>query len=369
MKRWIVIAGIAACAVLLAGAAFYLSATRRAPVLTLATWAGPYGHAQADALLSPFAERSGVDARLAEYDGGTADLARQVSAHSYSWDVIDLELPDAVDACAQGLLEPIDAAKFPPGADGARAAEDFVPGALGPCWVGSVVYSQIIAYDPHRFGGEQPKTPADFFDLKKFPGPRALRKAAKFNLELALLADGVAPKDVYAVLSTPEGVHRALAKLDTLKGSLVWWSADDPPAKMLAQGRAAMASILNGDVFDAEMRGQMLGTIWDGQLYELDVFGIPKGDPKRALAMDFLRFATSSAPLARVADWVPYGPARRSAWKLVGQNPELATAMTPYEPTAPGRFAHAFAIDDFWWKLHGADVDMLWQNWLNENHG
>jgi putative spermidine/putrescine transport system substrate-binding protein len=366
MRRWVKALGIAAAAVLLTGFYFYLTATRHAPVLTLVSWAGPYGHAQASALLQPFAERSGADARIADYDGGTGELARQVATKNYAWDVIDLELPDAVDACRAGLLEPIHAAQLPPGGDGTPAARDFVPGALGPCWVGSVVYSQIIAYDPHRFAGEQPKTPADFFDLKKFPGPRALRKSAKFNLELALLADGVAPRDVYAVLSAPGGVERALAKLDTLKGALVWWSEDAPPAKMLADGRAAMASMLNGDVFDVETRGQMLGTIWDGQLYELDVFGIPKGDPKRALAMDFLRFATGAEALAGVADWVPYGPARRSAWPLVGENPELKIAMTPYEPTAPGRFAGALAIDDGWWKLHGDDVDMLWQSWLNK---
>jgi putative spermidine/putrescine transport system substrate-binding protein len=365
MKRWLGITGIAAAGIFLAGAAFYLSATRHAPVLTLASWAGPYGHAQASALLRPFAERSGVDVRIADYDGGTSDIARQVAAKTYNWDVIDLELPDAVDACRAGLLEPIDTESLPPGADGRPAKHDFVPGALGPCWVGSVIYSQAIAYNPHRFMGEQPKTLADFFDLKKFPGPRALHKTAKFNLEMALLADGVPPGEVYAVLSTQEGVHRALAKLGTLKGSLVWWSPDDPPAAMLADGRAAMATILNGDVFDAQNNGQTLATIWDGQLYEFDVFGIPKGDPKRALAMDFLRFATSAPALAGVASWVPYGPARRSAWPLVGINPELKLAMTPYEPTAPGRFGTAFAIDDGWWKLHGDDVDMLWRNWLN----
>jgi putative spermidine/putrescine transport system substrate-binding protein len=365
MKRWIVrvlFAVLLLCVVVLFGLMWL---THRGPKLTVATWAGQYGHAQASALLIPFADRSGIDVLRTEYDGGTAELARQVATKTYAWDVVDLELPDAVAACHQGLLEPIDAATLPSGPNGAPAALDFVAGAIGPCWVGSVVYSQIVAYDPRRFAGREPSRLTDFFDLKDFPGPRALRRASpKFNLEMALLADGVAPGDVYATLSTPQGVARALAKLDTIRGALVWWTSEDPPARMMTEGRAAFSTILNGDTFDAATHGNRLGAIWDRQLYEFDVFGIPKGDPKRGTAMDFIRFATQAQGLAAVAGWVPYGPARASALPYVGANPELKIAMMPFLPTTREHFATAFAIDDEWWRLHGADVDAPWQAWL-----
>ena len=365
MKRWIV--GVLAAVLLLCAVALFgtLWMTRHGPKLTVTSWAGQYGHAQASALLIPFANRSGIDVRLAVYDGGTAELARQVAAGQYAWDVVDLELPDAVAACRQGLLEPIDAATLPDGPNGAPAARDFAAGAIGRCWVGSVVYSQIIAYDPHRFSGREPSTLADFFDLKNFPGPRALRRAGpKFNLEMALLADGVPPSEVYATLSTPQGIARALAKLGTIKSSLVWWSDNDPPARMVADGRAAFSTILNGDVFDAVTHQSQLGVIWDRQLYEFEVFGIPKGNPKRARAMDFIRFATQAENLAAVAGWVPYGPARASALPYVGDNPELKIAMKPFLPTTREHFATAFAVDDEWWRLHSADADAPWQAWL-----
>jgi len=145
---------------------------------------------------------------------------------------------------------------------------------------------------------------------------------------------------------------------------VVWWSNNDPPARMVADGRAAFTTILNGDVFDAAMHGGRLGVIWDRQLYEFDAFGIPKGDPKRAMAMDFIRFATQAENLAAVAGWVPYGPARASALPYVGDNPDLKVAMTPYLPTTREHFATAFAIDDEWWRLHGAGVEAPWQAWL-----
>ncbi|MBV9418422.1 MAG: extracellular solute-binding protein, partial [Alphaproteobacteria bacterium] len=241
----------------------------------------------------------------------------------------------------------------------------FVKNAIGPCWVGSVVYSQLIAYAPARFHGvAAPTSAADFFDVTHFPGMRALRRGAKFNLELALLADGMNPKDVYDALLTQVGIDRALAKLATLKGNIVWWDDSADAVAMLSDGRAAMATALNGDVFNAIQKHKAVGVIWDRELYELDVFGVPKGNPKKEVALDFVRFATASQPLADVASWVPYGPARRSSLPLVPKNPELGTDMTAYLPTTKDHFATAFAIDDEWWQLHGPDIEPRWQLWM-----
>jgi putative spermidine/putrescine transport system substrate-binding protein len=359
----IILASAGAALVVLAGAYFWL--TRTLPVLTVATWSGAYGRAQANAMFRTYGDAKSYDVRIALYDGGLTELQQMVGNKRYDWDVMDFELPDAIAACRLGLLEHVDAAALPPGADGRPAARDFVPNAVGRCWVGSVVYSQVIAYAPQRFGTARPQTAADFFDLARFPGPRALRKtSAKFNLELALLADGMKPADVYDALLTPVGIDRALTKLATLKGSLVWWSNSADAIAMLNDGRAAFATVLNGDIYDAAQHHRGVGVIWDRQLYELDVFGVPKGDPKKDAAMDFLRFATGAQSLAGVASWVPYGPARRSALPLVGKNPELGTDMTPYLPTLPAHFATAFAIDDEWWQLHGPDIEPRWQVWL-----
>lgn len=362
-RRTIIILGAVGTVLLvLVGTYFWL--TRTLPVLTVATWSGPYSRAQANAMFRTYGEAKSYDVRIALYDGGLNELQQMVGSGRYDWDVMDFELPDAIAACRLGLLEHIDAASLPPGADGAPAAKDFVKNAVGPCWVGSVVYSQLIAYAPSRYGAARPQTAADFFDLKRFPGPRALRRGAKFNLELALLADGMKPADVYDALLTPVGIDRALAKLSTIKGSLIWWTNSVDAIAMLNDGRAAFATVLDGDVYDAAQHHQNVSVIWDDQLYELDVFGVPKGNPHKEVAMDFVQFATAPQQLAAVASWVPYGPARRSALPLVGRNPELGTDMTPYLPTLPAHFATAFAMDDEWWQLHGADIEPRWEVWM-----
>jgi putative spermidine/putrescine transport system substrate-binding protein len=334
--------------------------TRPLPILTVTTWAGAYGRAQATAQMRPYAAEKHVDVHIAQYDGGLAGLRAAVTTRAYQGDVIDFELPDAVAACREGLLEPIDAARLPPGANGVAAAEDFVPGAVGPCWVGSVVYSQILIAAP----GEGPRSLADFFDLAKFPGGRALRAGPKFNLELALLADGVAPDQVYPLLAREAGLARAFAKLDTIRPTVRWWTQGSEPIALVESGAAVMATALNGDVYDAQRRQAPLVAVWDRQLYEMDVFGVPKGDPNTQRAMDFIRHATGTAALARLASWVPYGPARHSALARVGDNPELKLPMAPYLPTLPAHFATAFPVDDGWWQDHGAAVRARWQAWL-----
>ncbi len=157
---------------------------------------------------------------------------------------------------------------------------------------------------------------------------------------------------------------RALAKLDTIRPFIVWWSKSSEPLKMLADEKVVFTTMPNSALFDAAAKKQKIGAIWDYQLYEMDVFAIPRGDPKKPMAMEFLHFATSTKALADVAGWVPYGPARKSSIKVVGNNPELGIAMRPFLPTAPEHFHQAFQVDDAWWAAHGREIAPLWRVWV-----
>lgn len=342
--------------------------TRPLPILTVITWPGPYGRAQAAAMMHPYGADKHIDVRPAQYDGGLAELTQAVATHAYGGDVIDMELPDAVAACRKGLLEQVDAATLPPGADGLAAAKDFVPGAVGPCWVGAAVYSHVLIFAPGKFT-DAPATVADFFDLAKFPGRRALHSGAKYNLELALLADGVPPAQVYSTLATPAGLARAFAKLATIRAALVWMPDAGNAIDLVRTGQVAFASAMSGalagDIFDPDLHGFAPGVIWDRQLYEMDVLAVPKADPKLDRAMDYLRYATGSAPLAGVASWVALGPPRRSSLPLVSVNPELKNPMAPLLPTLPAHFATAFAVDDGWWLDHGDAIAPRWQAFID----
>ena len=352
---------LALAVLLIAAVAALFFFTRPPPVLTVMTWPGPYGRAQTNAQMHPYGADRDVDVRPAFWDGDLADVQAMVEKRQYKADVIDLELPKAVQACKDGILEKINPAVLPAGVDGSSPGRDFVARAIGPCWVGAQVYSQVIAFSPKL--KRAPMTLADFFDTRKIRGRRALSRAsAKFNLEMALLADGVAPDDVYKTLETPEGQDRAFAKLKALRPI---WAHDSVGAlEWLKDGQAVMATALNGDI--ANLKDFTPGTVWDHQLYEMDVFGIPSGDPNKDRALDYIAYATGSAPLAEVASWVPYGPARRSALALVKPNPETGQAILQELPTAPENFRNAFAVDDGWWLAHGAGLASRWKEFVSQ---
>ena len=43
-----------------------------------------------------------------DYGGGIAEIKAQVESGNVTWDVVDVELADALRACDEGLLETID---------------------------------------------------------------------------------------------------------------------------------------------------------------------------------------------------------------------------------------------------------------------
>ena len=131
--------------------------------------------------------------------------------------------------CEEGLFEKLDWAKL-------GGKDKYLPDAVSDCGVGAIVYSFVLAYDGDKIKDDAPKTWADFWNTQKCPGKRALRKGPKTTLEIALMADGVAPQDVYKMLAHADGVDRAFKKLDQLKPNLVWWEKGSQPPQLLAAG-------------------------------------------------------------------------------------------------------------------------------------
>ena len=238
---------------------------------------------------------------------------------------------------------------MPAAPDGTAPEDDFIEGALTDCAVANIVWSTVYAYNSDVVEGD-PKTMADFFDLEAFPGKRGLRKSAKANLEMALIADGVPAAEVYDVLETDEGVDRAFAKLDTIKDSIVWWEAGAQPPQLLADGEVAMSTAYNGRIFNAAIgEDQPFEIVWDGQILDFDLFVIPKGAPNKELALDYIKFSTDTQRLADQAQWISYGPARKSSGELVGLYQDGETEMAPHMPTAEANMTNALVNDfEFW---------------------
>lgn len=329
-------------------------------------WGGAYTTSQVEAYHKPFTTATGIKVVSIDADNPATPIKAQVEAKNVTIDVASLEFADAVRFCDEGLLENIDPAILTPAPDGTAATDDFLPGTVTDCFVPTDVFSTIIAYDTTKFAeGAAPATIGDFFDLEKFPGKRGARKNAKVLLEMALMADGVPAADVYATLSTPEGIAKAFAKLDTIKSEVVWWDAGAQPPQLLADGEVTMTIAYNGRIFNAAVtEGKPFKIIWDGQVYDVEGWAIPKGAPNLQAALDFVAFSTGTEPLAKAAEWISYGPPRASSAPLVGLFQDGKTEMGPNLPTSPENLTNALFSDLEFWADRDTELNEQFNAWL-----
>jgi len=323
-------------------------------VLNIVSWGGTYTASQMRAYVNPYRATTDQPVQVDRYAGGLTEIRDQVIARNVSWDVVDVGLADAVRGCREGLFEPLDHGELPSGPGGLTPEEDFLEGMLQECAVGQNVFSNVIAYDVERYEARRspPSTAADFFNTRTYTGRRGMRTNPRGNLELALIADGVAAGEVYDVLSTDAGVERAFDKLREIAPSILWWEDAGAPERLLEKQRVGMTTAFNGRLQRAITReGQPFEIIWDGQTYDFELWAVVKGTRHRREAMDFIAFASQPLRQAEQANFIYYGPARQSAMELV--EPGVRELL----PTAEANLETAVRIDHAWWADHQRELD------------
>ena len=333
-----------------------------ADAITVVSWGGAYTEAQRQAFYEPFTKATGITINSVDYNGGLGQIKAQVEAKNVTWDVVVGEKALAEIGCFDTILEKQDPALLPAAKDGTPADQDFIEGTISDCGIGSVIWSTAIAYNTSKLA-DGPKTIADFFDLKKFPGKRGLRKSADVNLEWALLADGVPAADIYKVLATKEGVDRAFAKLDTIKSSVVWWEAGSQPPQLLADGEVVMTSAYSSRIFNAiNDEKQPFTIVWDGQVWDRDVWMIPRGTRNLDAAKQFVNFSSETEQQAAITNSSSYGPVRKSAIALIGKNAKTGVEMKDFVPTA--HLDNAVESDSEFWSTYRDELFARFNSWL-----
>jgi putative spermidine/putrescine transport system substrate-binding protein len=341
--------------------------------MTVVSWGGAYQNSQQKAYTEPYAADTGSSFIWDESSNeATAKLRAQFEAGNVTWDLVDVEGPDSQRLCDEGLAMEVNFDEaLAPGNDGSTPTADFGDSLINECFVPQIVFSTTFGYrtDIAGWNGAVPTSVCDVFDLEKFPGKRSLEKRPKKNLEWALLCDGVAKADLYDVLSTPEGVDRALAKLGTIKDQVVWWSAGAETPQLLADKEVVMGSTYNGRLFSViEEQHQPVAMLWDYEVFDFDGWIVPADLPEDRLnrVMNFLYFATDTQRLADQAAYISYGPARASSQPLVGKHAELGIEMAPHMPTNPDNQTNYLVNNIEWWADNQDEVEAKFQAWLTQ---
>ncbi len=316
--------------------------------LTVVSFGGANKAAQEKAFYAPFQQATGNKVIAGEYNGEMAKVKAMVDTHSVSWNLVEVESPELARGCDEGLFEEIDPALL-------GDAADYVPGTLRPCGVGFFAWSTVLAYDADKLKSA-PSGWADFWDVAKFPGKRGLRKGAKYTLEFALMADGVAPRDVYRVLATKEGQDRAFRKLNELKPHIQWWEAGAQPPQFLASGDVVMSSAYTGRIA-AVQKERTLKRVWAGGLYDFDAWVIPQGAKHLEEAKRFIAFTLKPAQQQSYAEHIAYGPANRRA------DEGLAAERLQDIPTTAENIRNQVAMDVSFWADYGEQLEQRFNAW------
>jgi putative spermidine/putrescine transport system substrate-binding protein len=303
---------------------------------TVASWGGNYQDAQRQIYFQPFSKVLGKPVLEESWDGGIGVVTAKVKAGNPNWDAVQVEAEELALGCADGLYEKIDWSKL-----GGKDA--YLPSAVNDCGVGAIVWSVALSYDADKLK-TAPTSWADFWDTKKFPGKRGLRRGPKYALEFALMADGVPADKVYETLATPAGVDRAFKKLDELKPNILWFESGAQPLQWLSSGEVVMTAAYNGRITGIDKtEGKHFKVVWPGSIYAVDSWVVLKGAENKDAAMDFIAFTSKPENEVKLPPFVAYGLPNKEAAKAVPA--DLQADL----PTSPANLEKAIPLDvDFW---------------------
>ncbi|WP_112324294.1 ABC transporter substrate-binding protein [Oceanibium sediminis] len=340
MKKLITFAAIAATA-----SAGSLAAQDKPDHIVVANTGGPYLQAVLDATGKAFEEKTGIEV-LGDGPQTLPQLQQMVQADRVTWDVVEVPPVFTMRYCGELFQElPEDLQNY----------ENVLPGFGNKCGINSVGYANIMLYNTSAFPDGGPQNWADFFDTEKFPGKRGLWDGAEgVNLEIALMADGVAPQDLY-----PLDLDRAFAKLDTIRDDIVFWRSGAQSTQMMESEEVDMLMAWSSRAYPALKNGAPFEPVWNQHIIYNNVLTIPKGVAHPDVSADFIRTAMEAAQQARVSELYPVTPG------VIGTEPDLDEAGQKVFAATPERAASAVVPDLQWVADNSEEINRRWTEWLN----
>ncbi|HEX6144952.1 MAG TPA: extracellular solute-binding protein [Geminicoccaceae bacterium] len=298
---------------------------------------GASGESIEKGYLVPFTKETGIEV-VRENPSGLGKLRAMVESGNVTSTLLELSSPELEQAKALDLVEPLDwdAIDPMPIFDEARDESGY----------GYQYYSTIMAW---REDAPAPSNWQDFWDTENFPGKRALPDYPAYILPMALLADGVAPDELY-----PLDLDRAFASLEKIKDDVaVWWQAGAQPPQLLKDNEVQYAVAWSGRVAGQD---GVAYSFDQGQL-DLAFFVVPKGaDPaSKEAAMGILYQMSVPENQAVAAEVIPY----------TGNSPDLEPLLPQDQldqyPTTTENKDKQFLSDAKWWFENAEEVETRWQ--------
>jgi putative spermidine/putrescine transport system substrate-binding protein len=312
--------------------------------LVILSLGGSYQEAQSALWFKPFAAASGV--HVTEAAGyNYAQLKVMIESGNTQADLIDTSADSALALHDAGLLEPIDWSVIP------AAFQSGIPADMKLSYAfPTIQWAMVMAYNTDKFpAGTAPKTWADFWNVRDFPGKRGSIGATRPPVEQAALAMNGDMAKLY-----PINLDAAFNKIRELGDNLIFADGYAQLAQYLSDGEIDLAIIPNGRLEPMVRSGRPVAINWNQHLRFANFFTIPRGAPNVANAGKFLGFVANPQRLAELAAPQQYGAINVDAFQYI------PAALQPLLPGNPATAAMGREFDATWSGTNRAAVARGW---------
>lgn len=306
--------------------------------LIVVNWGGDALAAFLRAFATSFTKATGIAVRIDGSGPTTGAVRAQAASGRPSWDVVDVEPYTSELLGREGVLAPIDYSVV----DRAHVG----PGLAQKYGVAGYQFSHVMAWDTEQVGAAGPRSWADFFDVKRFPGKRTLYKWMNGVLEAALLADGVAPESLY-----PLDVPRALAKLDAFRPHvLAYWGSGAESQQLMIEGEASVGLIWStrAILLEEDTEGRVKWRYDNGFLQHSNWSVLAKAPAGQAAAMRFIQHATGEREQVELLKLLGNGTTNPKAQAM------LTPALRQRDAGSPENLTKQMRLDIEWYVDHYA---------------
>ena len=332
-----------------AGAALAAPFVNTAPAQTRTVYVNSYGGvwetSWKKAFFDPFTAQTKIQVKTVP-GVSFAKLKAQVQTRNFDWDVVNLGDVEYAQAVIEGLLEKVDRV--------AAKVDELPPQIVREYGITSYSLGTNIVYRKDKFPNGGPQSWADFWDAKRFPGPRCMYDRSYTCLAFALLADGVPVDKLY-----PMDLDRAFRKLSELKPHIkVWWREGSQSQQLIRDGEVDMIAMWSARAIDLIEDKVPVELVWNqAEIYHSNLL-VPRGDPNAKAAWEFCNFVAQAKPQAEFAMMLPYGPANPGARAL------MTEARLRQTPAWPDHIKMSFQHDAAWLAPRLAQIRERWTQWL-----
>ena len=312
---------------------------------------GVYTKAYGECFYKPFTQKTGIEVVGVQANAEpVAQIKSMVDTKNYTWDMAKISQP-AILLLTEGGKVYLEKH----GLENDPSVRTIPKQFMSPYGVGTNVYCTVLAYRTEAFKNRKaPSSWADLWNVKDFPGRRAIRKHPFDTLEESLMAAGVPTAQLY-----PLNLDRAFQNLDLIKPSVdVWWNSGAQATQLLSSGEVDMIATWVSRPQQAIMEGAPVAIAWNQNLWGVDNWAILGGTPNAEACREFIKFASDVKRMAQQGDFYPAGVTQPEAFKYM--KPEVAK----HSPTHPDNIKTGVQISAKYWLDNQAAVTERFNGWV-----